>query len=88
MNASRIWLHMRVSGGVTVAVLLLELTLAWLLARDDVLASILSRQQYWWLGLMGLLVLCRLLLTFVLPPWLLWRLIGLRWARTRVVVGE
>ena len=82
MTASRIWKQMRASLLVTLGVLLLELALAHLVARDDVLASILSQQQYWWLGLMGLLVACRLLLYFVMPPWLLWRLIGLGWRPT------
>ncbi|HMR05619.1 MAG TPA: hypothetical protein PKA88_07565 [Polyangiaceae bacterium] len=77
MKQPQLWKRVRVPVVVALVVLVLELGLGWLVARDDVLANIVSRQQYWWLGLVGLLVVCRLLLYFVLPPWLLWRVAAL-----------
>lgn len=47
--------------------------LARTLAGRDVLAAILDGGNLAWLGPLGALLLLRLLLVFVLPPWLLWR---------------
>ncbi len=58
------------------AALAVEWLLARVLADRDVIASIVNGGNLAWLAPLGVLLTLRLLSTFVLPPWLLWRIVA------------
>jgi hypothetical protein len=67
---------MRAPAITLAAALVLEWLLARVLANRDVIASIVNGGNLAWLAPLGVLLTLRLLSTFVLPPWLLWRIVA------------
>ena len=75
--------RLRLPASVLVAAVIIEWILARTLASRDVLASILNGGSLAWLAPLGALLGLRLLVSFVLPPWLLWRAGLALWSRRR-----